>query len=113
MGTAADPEHVGVEAKIRIANDGKAIDTAGQLITGEKFTGIEDLAQVLATSRRYGRPVPFLVMTSPATDAETRTSISLRRRPRRSGDGPISNCARISRCFDPIAYAVPCGSATS
>jgi hypothetical protein len=27
MGTAADPEHVGVEAKIRIANDGKAIDT--------------------------------------------------------------------------------------
>ena len=28
--------------------------------------------KVLATRRRYGRPVPFLVMTSPATDAETR-----------------------------------------
>jgi UDP-N-acetylglucosamine/UDP-N-acetylgalactosamine diphosphorylase len=28
--------------------------------------------KVLATSRRYGKPVPFLVMTSPATDAETR-----------------------------------------
>jgi UDP-N-acetylglucosamine/UDP-N-acetylgalactosamine diphosphorylase len=29
--------------------------------------------KVLATSRRYGKPVPFLVMTSPATDAETRS----------------------------------------
>lgn len=28
--------------------------------------------KVLAVSRRYGKPVPFLVMTSPATDAETR-----------------------------------------
>src|SRR5207244_8004938 len=28
--------------------------------------------KVLATQRRYGRPVPFLVMTSPATDAETK-----------------------------------------
>jgi UDP-N-acetylglucosamine/UDP-N-acetylgalactosamine diphosphorylase len=28
--------------------------------------------KVLATSRRYGRAVPFLVMTSPATDAQTR-----------------------------------------
>jgi UDP-N-acetylglucosamine/UDP-N-acetylgalactosamine diphosphorylase len=28
--------------------------------------------KVLALRRRYGRPVPFLVMTSPATDAETR-----------------------------------------
>jgi UDP-N-acetylglucosamine/UDP-N-acetylgalactosamine diphosphorylase len=28
--------------------------------------------KVLATQRRYGKPVPFLVMTSPATDAETR-----------------------------------------
>jgi len=28
--------------------------------------------KVLATSRRYGTPVPFLVMTSPATDAETK-----------------------------------------
>jgi UDP-N-acetylglucosamine/UDP-N-acetylgalactosamine diphosphorylase len=27
--------------------------------------------KVLATSRRYGKPVPFLVMTSPATDEET------------------------------------------
>jgi UDP-N-acetylglucosamine/UDP-N-acetylgalactosamine diphosphorylase len=27
--------------------------------------------KVLATSRRYGKPVPFLVMTSPATDPET------------------------------------------
>ncbi len=27
--------------------------------------------KVLATSRRYGKPVPFLIMTSPATDAET------------------------------------------
>src|SRR5262249_43415693 len=27
----------------------------------------------LALRRRYGKPVPFLVMTSPATDAETRT----------------------------------------
>jgi UDP-N-acetylglucosamine/UDP-N-acetylgalactosamine diphosphorylase len=31
---------------------------------------------VLATQRRYGRPVPFLVMTSPATDAETRDFFS-------------------------------------
>src|SRR5262249_37722655 len=29
--------------------------------------------KVLATSRRYGQPVPLLVMTSPATDAETKT----------------------------------------
>jgi UDP-N-acetylglucosamine/UDP-N-acetylgalactosamine diphosphorylase len=29
--------------------------------------------KVLATSRRYGKPVPFLIMTSPATDAETET----------------------------------------
>ena len=29
--------------------------------------------KVLALSRRYGVSVPFLVMTSPATDAETRT----------------------------------------
>jgi UDP-N-acetylglucosamine/UDP-N-acetylgalactosamine diphosphorylase len=29
--------------------------------------------KVLATSRRYGKPVPFLVMTSPATDSETRS----------------------------------------
>jgi UDP-N-acetylglucosamine/UDP-N-acetylgalactosamine diphosphorylase len=28
--------------------------------------------KLLAVSRRYGRPVPFLVMTSPATDADTR-----------------------------------------
>jgi UDP-N-acetylglucosamine/UDP-N-acetylgalactosamine diphosphorylase len=28
--------------------------------------------KVLALSRRYGRPLPFLIMTSPATDAETR-----------------------------------------
>ena len=28
--------------------------------------------KVLATQRRYGKPVPLLVMTSPATDAETR-----------------------------------------
>ena len=28
--------------------------------------------KVLALSRRYGKPVPFLVMTSHATDAETR-----------------------------------------
>jgi UDP-N-acetylglucosamine/UDP-N-acetylgalactosamine diphosphorylase len=28
--------------------------------------------KVLALGRRYGRPVPFLVMTSPATDVETR-----------------------------------------
>jgi len=28
--------------------------------------------KVLATRRRYAKPVPFLVMTSPATDAETR-----------------------------------------
>ncbi len=28
--------------------------------------------KVLALSRRYGKPVPFLVMTSPATDADTR-----------------------------------------
>lgn len=28
--------------------------------------------KVLATSRRYGKPVPFLVMTSPATDVETK-----------------------------------------
>jgi UDP-N-acetylglucosamine/UDP-N-acetylgalactosamine diphosphorylase len=28
--------------------------------------------KVLALARRYGRPVPLLVMTSPATDAETR-----------------------------------------
>src|SRR5262249_53210012 len=28
--------------------------------------------KVLATRHRYGKPVPFLVMTSPATDAETR-----------------------------------------
>src|SRR5207245_878870 len=28
--------------------------------------------KVLATQRRYDKPVPFLVMTSPATDAETR-----------------------------------------
>jgi UDP-N-acetylglucosamine/UDP-N-acetylgalactosamine diphosphorylase len=28
--------------------------------------------KVLATRRRYGKPVPFTVMTSPATDAETR-----------------------------------------
>src|SRR5262249_28410287 len=28
--------------------------------------------KVLATSRRYGKPVPFLVMTSHATDGETK-----------------------------------------
>src|SRR5258708_516452 len=28
--------------------------------------------KVLALQRRYGRPIPLLVMTSPATDAETR-----------------------------------------
>jgi UDP-N-acetylglucosamine/UDP-N-acetylgalactosamine diphosphorylase len=28
--------------------------------------------KVFATSRRYGKPVPFLVMTSPATDLETK-----------------------------------------
>ena len=28
--------------------------------------------KVLATARRYGKPLPYLVMTSPATDAETR-----------------------------------------
>jgi UDP-N-acetylglucosamine/UDP-N-acetylgalactosamine diphosphorylase len=28
--------------------------------------------KVLALSRRHGRPLPFLIMTSPATDAETR-----------------------------------------
>jgi hypothetical protein len=33
-------------------DSGKPIDTTGQLITGEKFTGVTDLAQVLATSRR-------------------------------------------------------------
>ena len=29
--------------------------------------------KVLALSRRYGKPVPFLVMTSPATDEQTRS----------------------------------------
>jgi UDP-N-acetylglucosamine/UDP-N-acetylgalactosamine diphosphorylase len=29
--------------------------------------------KTLALARRYGRPVPFLIMTSPATDAETET----------------------------------------
>src|SRR5437660_1707933 len=29
--------------------------------------------KVLALTRRYGRPMPLLVMTSPATDAETRS----------------------------------------
>src|SRR5207253_7416932 len=29
--------------------------------------------KVLALRRRHGKPLPFLVMTSPATDAETRT----------------------------------------
>src|SRR5205823_3148475 len=29
--------------------------------------------KVLALSRRYGKLIPLLVMTSPATDAETRT----------------------------------------
>src|SRR5262249_15043130 len=29
--------------------------------------------KVLATIRRHGKPVPLLVMTSPATDAETKT----------------------------------------
>src|SRR5207249_4994038 len=28
--------------------------------------------KVLALARRYGKPLPLLVMTSPATDAETR-----------------------------------------
>jgi len=32
--------------------------------------------KVLALRRRYGRPLPFLVMTSPATDAETRSFFS-------------------------------------
>jgi hypothetical protein len=36
----------------RDQDSGKAIDTSGKLITGEKFTGVEDLAKVLATSRR-------------------------------------------------------------
>jgi UDP-N-acetylglucosamine/UDP-N-acetylgalactosamine diphosphorylase len=29
--------------------------------------------KVLALGRRYGKPIPFLIMTSPATDAETRS----------------------------------------
>lgn len=33
--------------------------------------------KVLALSRRVGKPVPFLVMTSPATDAETRSYFSV------------------------------------
>jgi UDP-N-acetylglucosamine/UDP-N-acetylgalactosamine diphosphorylase len=32
--------------------------------------------KVLALARRYGRPLPLLVMTSPATDAETRASFA-------------------------------------
>jgi hypothetical protein len=36
----------------RDQESGKPIDTAGQLITGEKFNNAEDLAKVLATSRR-------------------------------------------------------------
>jgi UDP-N-acetylglucosamine/UDP-N-acetylgalactosamine diphosphorylase len=32
--------------------------------------------KVLALSRRYGKPVPFLVMTSPATDSETRAFLA-------------------------------------
>jgi hypothetical protein len=36
----------------RTEDRGKPIDTSGQLITGEKFQGIADLAQTLATSRR-------------------------------------------------------------
>jgi UDP-N-acetylglucosamine/UDP-N-acetylgalactosamine diphosphorylase len=40
-------------------------------VTGKSLFQIH-AEKVLALRRRYGRPLPFLVMTSPATDAETR-----------------------------------------
>ncbi|HSQ54392.1 MAG TPA: UTP--glucose-1-phosphate uridylyltransferase, partial [Gemmata sp.] len=35
--------------------------------------------KILALSRRFGRPIPFLVMTSPATDADTRADFAANR----------------------------------
>ena len=46
--------------------------------------------KVLALRRRYGKPLPFLVMTSPATDAETRRS---------SPNTAISACRRTKCIF--------------
>ena len=37
--------------QFRDEEDGKPIDTAGELITGEKFSNVPELAHVLATSR--------------------------------------------------------------
>ncbi len=36
----------------RDKDDGEPIDTAGELITGEKFANVHDLARVLATERQ-------------------------------------------------------------
>ncbi|MEA3208424.1 MAG: hypothetical protein QOE70_1481 [Chthoniobacter sp.] len=45
-------EHFTPLGTYREQDNGKAIDTAGQLITGEKFKDVAELAQVLSTSRR-------------------------------------------------------------
>ena len=46
--------------------------------------------KVLALGRRYGKPVPFLVMTSPATDAETRDVLR---------GAPLLRPAAANRCY--------------
>jgi hypothetical protein len=45
-------EHFTPLGSYREQDAGKSIDTAGQLITGEKFSDVAELAKVLATSRR-------------------------------------------------------------
>jgi hypothetical protein len=45
-------ENFNALGQFRDNDRGKPIDTAGQLITGEKFTNTTQLAQILTTSRR-------------------------------------------------------------
>ena len=53
--------------------------------------------KVLALRRRYGKPLPFLVMTSPATDAETRDVLRRTQLFRPAGGRGASSSAR-GRC---------------
>jgi hypothetical protein len=37
----------------RYVGDGEPVDTAGQLVTGEKFKNVEELIHLLATTRKH------------------------------------------------------------
>jgi hypothetical protein len=45
-------ENFNAIGKYRAQENGQDIDTAGQLITGEKFQSVQELAKILSTSRK-------------------------------------------------------------